>query len=97
MASLKEYRNNELKWFLLANILLMLITTNVFQFDVLEDNFGTYISEGLNIAAISSSAYILTFIFDSIIPMTVCPQSTAELSGVLFQISFALEIFPIIK
>lgn len=68
MASLKEYRNNELKWFLLANILLMLITTNVFQFDVLEDNFGTYISEFLNIAAISSSAYILTFIFDSIIP-----------------------------
>ena len=42
MASLKEYRNNELKWLLLANILLMLITTNVFQFDVLEDNFGIY-------------------------------------------------------
>ena len=60
--------NNELKWFLLANILLMLITTDSFQFEVLKGNLGTYISKFLNITAISSSAYILTFIFDSIIP-----------------------------
>ena len=71
MPNLKEYRNNELKWFLLANVLLMLLTTGVLQFDTLEDDFGTYISELLNIAAISSSAYLLTFILDSIVPSRV--------------------------
>lgn len=30
---LKSYRNSELKWFLLANILLMLVTSGELKFD----------------------------------------------------------------
>lgn len=69
--NLKSYRNSELKWFLLANILLMLVTSGGLKFDSQETNVFSFISEIISITAVSSCAYILTFIFDSILPPIV--------------------------
>lgn len=66
--NLKSYRNSELKWFLLANILLMLVTSGELKFDSQDANVFSFISEIISITAVSSCAYILTFIFDSILP-----------------------------
>lgn len=66
--NLKSYRNSELKWFLLANILLMLVTSGGLKFDSQDANVFSFISEIISITAVSSCAYILTFIFDSILP-----------------------------
>ena len=72
MASLKDYRNQELKWFLLANILLMLITSKAFTFQwgdasALVEGIGAT----LNIAVFSTTIYVYTFIFDSLIPSSL--------------------------
>ena len=66
--NLKSYMNSELKWFLLANILLMLVTSGELKFDSQDANVFSFISEIISITAVSSCAYILTFIFDSILP-----------------------------
>ncbi|MBR1444115.1 MAG: hypothetical protein IJ583_11370 [Firmicutes bacterium] len=73
MSSLKDYRNNELKWFLLANILLMLISSNVFSLS-LDDNelkivekIGTIVS----VVFFSAIIYVYTFIFDSVMPSNI--------------------------
>ena len=73
MANLKEYRDNELKWFLAANILLMLISSNIiFGRDNNEltswiENLGKII----DIAIFSVTSYVFTFVLDSIIPSRI--------------------------
>ena len=69
--NLKEYRDKELKWFLLANIILMLIESGVLDFGKLESISISDISSLLGITAVSSAIYIYTFILDSILPSRV--------------------------
>lgn len=71
MKNLKDYRNNELKWFLFANVLLMIISSGMFAFEETMDSWVTGISTLLNITAFSSAIYILTFLFDSVVPSHV--------------------------
>ena len=66
--NLKSYRNSELKWFLLANILLMLVTSGELKFDSQDANVFSFISEIISITAVSSCAYILTFILTQFFP-----------------------------
>lgn len=69
MASLKDYRHQELKWFLLANVLLMLITSNVFTLQwATAQTMVESIGKVLNITVFSTTIYVYTFIFDSLIP-----------------------------
>lgn len=69
--NLKEYRDKELKWFLLANIILMLIESGVLDFGKLDSISISDISSLLGITAVSSAIYIYTFILDSILPSRV--------------------------
>ena len=69
--NLKEYRDKELKWFLLANIILMLIESGVLDFGKLESISISDISSLLGITAVSSAIYIYTFILDSILSSRV--------------------------
>lgn len=71
MASLKEYRNNELKWFLLANILLMIISSDALVFGETVNALISSISTVINITAFSSAIYIFTFISDSVVPSRI--------------------------
>lgn len=70
MPSLKEYRNNELKWFLVANVLLMLLSAKYFT---LENNasFLQLVVNVTNVAVFSATVYVFTFIVDSIIPSNI--------------------------
>lgn len=68
---LKEYRNKELKWFLFANIILMLIGSDILGFDKVESISISDISSILSITAVSSAVYIYTFILDSVLPSRV--------------------------
>lgn len=68
MKNLKEYRDNELKWYLLANILLMIICSDIFSFGNTIDSWVAGISSALNVTVFSSAIYILTFVFDSVVP-----------------------------
>ena len=56
--NLKSYRNSELKWFLLANILLMLVTSGGLKFDSQDANVFSFISEIISITAVSSLSLI---------------------------------------
>lgn len=69
--NLKEYRDKELKWFLLANIILMLIESGVLDFGKLDSISISDISSLLGITAVSSAIYIYTLILDSILPSRV--------------------------
>lgn len=66
--NLKEYRDKELKWFLLANILLMLVGSNILSFGETGSLSISDISSILGVTAVSSAIYIYTFILDSVIP-----------------------------
>lgn len=70
MESLKTYRNNELKWFLVANVLFMMLTTKLFTFN--EENLLNQavanIERIISISIFSTTVYVFTFIIDSIIP-----------------------------
>lgn len=55
--NLKEYRDKELKWFLLANIILMLIESGVLDFGKLDSISISDISSLLGITAVSSAIY----------------------------------------
>ena len=61
--NLKSYRNSELKWFLLANILLMLVTSGGLKFDSQDANVFSFISEIISITAVSSLRVHLDFYF----------------------------------
>lgn len=70
MESLKNYRNNELKWFLVANVLLMILTSKSFEFkegDLLNQVIIN-IEKIISISIFSTTIYVFTFIIDSIIP-----------------------------
>lgn len=69
--NLKEYRDKELKWFLLANILLMLIGSGILDFGDMESISISDISSLLSVTAVSSAIYIYTFILDSLLPSRV--------------------------
>ena len=45
--NLKSYRNSELKWFLLANILLMLVTSGGLKFDSQDANVFSFIFKAI--------------------------------------------------
>ena len=66
--NLKEYRDKELKWFLLANILLMLVGSNILSLGETGNISISDISSILGVTAVSSAIYIYTFILDSVIP-----------------------------
>lgn len=66
--NLKEYRDKELKWFLLANILLMLVGSNILSLGETGSISISDISSILGVTAVSSAIYIYTFILDSVIP-----------------------------
>jgi len=65
---LKEYRNKELKWFLFANILLMLVCSDILSFGEKGNISILDVSSILGATAISSAIYIYTFILDSVLP-----------------------------
>lgn len=69
--NLKEYRDKELKWFLLANIILMLVGSGVLDFGGVESISISDISSLFGITAVSSAIYIYTFILDSVLPSRV--------------------------
>lgn len=69
--NLKKYRGKELKWFLLANIILMLVGSGVLDFSKVESISISDISSLLGITAVSSAIYIYTFILDSVLPSRV--------------------------
>lgn len=71
MSGLKSYRENELKWFLLANILLMIANTDVFEFGATMNSLVSGIASLLSVTVFSSAIYILTFVLDSVIPSVV--------------------------
>lgn len=71
MKNLKEYRDNELKWYLLANILLMIVSSGFFVFGETIESWITGISSVLNVTVFSSAIYILTFVFDSVVPSRI--------------------------
>ncbi len=71
MKNLKDYRDKELKWFLLANILLMIISSGLLIFGETADSWIKGLSSALNVTVFSSAIYILTFIFDSVVPSHV--------------------------
>lgn len=71
MKNLKDYRDKELKWFLLANILLMIISSGLLVFGETVDSWIKGLSSALNVTVFSSAIYILTFIFDSVVPSHV--------------------------
>ena len=71
MKNLKDYRDKELKWFLLANILLMIISSGILVFGETADSWMKGLSSALNVTVFSSAIYILTFIFDSVVPSHV--------------------------
>lgn len=69
--NLKEYRDKELKWFLLANSLLMLIGSGILDYGDMESISISDISSLLSVTAVSSAIYIYTFILDSLLPSRV--------------------------
>lgn len=71
MKNLKEYRDNELKWYLLANILLMIVSSGFFVFGETPESWVTAISSFLSVTIFSSAIYILTFVFDSVVPSRI--------------------------
>lgn len=71
MSNLKDYRNNELKWFLLANVLLMIISSRLFVFGETIDSWIAGLSSVVDITVFSSAIYILTFVFDSVVASRV--------------------------
>lgn len=71
MKNLKEYRDKELKWFLFANILLMIISSGLLVFGETIDSWIKGVSSVLNVTVFSSAIYILTFVFDSVVPSRV--------------------------
>ncbi len=71
MKNLKEYRDKELKWFLFANILLMIISSGLLVFGETVDSWIKGVSSVLNVTVFSSAIYILTFVFDSVVPSQV--------------------------
>lgn len=71
MKNLKEYRDKELKWFLFANILLMIISSGLLVFGETVDSWIKGVSSVLNVTVFSSAIYILTFVFDSVVPSRV--------------------------
>ena len=68
MANLKDYRDKELRYYLIANIGILLLLLDFFQLSHSESNMKTLeiISNVLNLSILSSTIYVLTFIADSI-------------------------------
>ena len=70
MKNIKEYRQKELRWFLFANIILLLLTSKLNLFDYfLDENNEIWenINEILTTTGISVFGYIITFILDSLL------------------------------
>jgi len=68
MTNLKNYRNKELRYYLIANIAILLLLLDFFnphQFDN-NDQVTTLISTFLNISILSSVIFVLTFTADCI-------------------------------
>lgn len=72
MVSLKEYRDKELKFFLIANILLMIFSSGIIKLENTEIEYWVANAANLiNITIFSVISYIFTFVFDSIIPSSI--------------------------
>jgi hypothetical protein len=68
MKNLKNYRNKELSYYIIANIAALLLLLDFFHFSQFEDNIQIteIISNILNVSIISSIIYVFTFIADGL-------------------------------
>jgi len=68
MNNLKNYRNEELSYYIIANIAVLLLLLDFFHFSQFEDNIQIteIISNILNVSIISSIIYVFTFIADGL-------------------------------
>lgn len=68
MKNLKNYRNKELSYYIIANIAVLLLLLDFFHFSQFEDNIQIteIISNILNVSIISSIIYVFTFIADGL-------------------------------
>ena len=69
MKDIKDYRNNELKLFVIANIIALLYLGNVInvQLVINDDTYSNLIVTIINSALFSSIIYILVLIFDAVV------------------------------
>lgn len=71
MADLKSYRNSELKWYLLANVLLLLLSSSnniIARLFTAEGVAWEVVSAFLQTALLSTFSYVIVFILDSLPP-----------------------------
>ncbi|MCL2165215.1 MAG: hypothetical protein FWH55_12715 [Oscillospiraceae bacterium] len=71
MADLKSYRNSELKWYLLANVLLLLLSSSnniLARLFIAEGIAWEAVSAFLQTALLSTFSYVIVFILDSLPP-----------------------------
>lgn len=68
MTNLKDYRNKELRYYIIANIGILLLISNFFQLPKSNSNFQSIelIINFLNISILSSTIYVMVFIADSL-------------------------------
>jgi len=68
MANLKDYRDKELRYYIIANIAVLLLLLDFFHLSQSENNIyiTELISKFFNVSIISSIIYILTFIADGL-------------------------------
>jgi hypothetical protein len=66
MKNLKNYRDKELRYFIIANIAVLLLLSDFFHFSQFEIQIIEIISKFIKISIISSIIYVLTFVVDSL-------------------------------
>jgi len=66
MKNLKNYRDKELRYYIIANIAVLLLLLDFFHFSQFEIQIIEIISNFIKISIISSMVYVLTFIADGL-------------------------------
>ncbi|WP_270620679.1 hypothetical protein [[Clostridium] innocuum] len=66
----KSYRNKELKYFVLSNLLIVLLLNDTLEF-LLNLNFNTSIFEIIQLVFTGSFLYLFVFVLDSLIPISL--------------------------
>lgn len=66
----KSYRNKELKYFVLSNLLIVLLLNNTLKF-LININFNTSIFEIIQLVLTGSFLYLFVFVLDSLIPISL--------------------------
>lgn len=66
----KSYRNKELKYFVLSNLLIVLLLNDTLKF-LINLNFNTSIFEIIQLVLTGSFLYLFVFVLDSLIPISL--------------------------